>query len=82
MATAVTFYQEGKLEEALIAAGEVLRVIPNHVQAREFVSFVERRHSKEKKKGVSIENVRYCKACGTTVDAISQFCYHCGKRLT
>ncbi|MGH9962397.1 MAG: zinc-ribbon domain-containing protein [Pyrinomonadaceae bacterium] len=28
-----------------------------------------------------MEEVRYCKSCGTTVDAVSQFCYHCGKRL-
>jgi hypothetical protein len=82
MASAVAFYQEGKLEEALIAAHEVLRVNPNYLQAREFVSFVARRHTREQKKEYAIEKVRYCKACGTTADAVSQFCFRCGKRLT
>lgn len=81
MTAAVAFYQEGKLEEALIAAHEVLRVNPNYLQAREFVTFVERRQSKEQKREYLIEKVRYCKACGTTVDAVSQFCFRCGKRL-
>jgi hypothetical protein len=81
MASAVAFYQEGKLEEALIAAHEVLRVNPNYLQAREFVTFVERRQTKEQRREYLIERVRYCKACGTTVDAISQFCCRCGKRL-
>lgn len=81
MASAVAFYQEGKLEEALIAAHEVLRVNPNYLQAKEFVSFVAHRHSKEQKKEYVIEKVRYCKACGTTADAVSQFCFRCGKRL-
>lgn len=82
MASAVMFYQEGKLEEALIAAGEILRVNPNHVQAKEFVNFVERRQSRDRKKEFVVEKIRFCKACGTTVDAVSQFCFHCGKRLT
>ncbi|MCI0722576.1 MAG: hypothetical protein L0338_26930 [Acidobacteria bacterium] len=81
MASAVVFYQEGKLEEALIAVREILRVNPHHVQAREFVSFVERHQSKEKKRQPTIQKVRACRACGTEVDAVSQFCYHCGKRL-
>ena len=81
MASAVSFYQEGKFEEALIAAREILQVNPHHTQAKEFVSFVERRQSKERKREISIEKLRYCKACGTNVDAVSQFCFRCGKRL-
>jgi len=80
MASAVAFYQEGKREEALIAVREILRVNPNHVQAREFVSFVERHQGKDRKKPV-IQKVRACRSCGSEVDAVSQFCYHCGKRL-
>ncbi len=81
MASAVAFYQEGKREEALIAVREILRVNPNHVQAREFVSFVERHQGKDKKKQPTIQKVRACRSCGSEVDAVSQFCYHCGKRL-
>lgn len=81
MASAVAFYQEGKREEALIAVREILRVNPNHVQAREFVSFVERHQGKDRKKQPTIQKVRACRSCGSEVDAVSQFCYHCGKRL-
>ena len=79
MASAITFYQEGKREEALIAVREILRVNPNHVQAREFVSFVERHQGK--KKQPTIQKVRACRSCGSEVDAVSQFCCNCGKRL-
>jgi hypothetical protein len=81
MASAVAFYQEGKREEALIAVREILRVNPNHVQAREFVSFVERHQGKDKKKQPTIQKVRACRSCGSEVDAVSQFCCNCGKRL-
>ena len=81
MASAVAFYQEGKREEALIAVREILRVNPNHVQAREFVNFVERHQGKDRKKQPTIQKVRACRSCGSEVDAVSQFCYHCGKRL-
>ena len=81
MASAVAFYQEGKREEALIAVREILRVNPNHVQAREFVSFVERHQGKNKTKQPTIQKVRSCRSCGSEVDAVSQFCYRCGKRL-
>jgi hypothetical protein len=81
MTSAVAFYQEGKREEALVAVREILRVNPNHVQAREFVSFVERHQGKDRKKQPSIQKVRACRSCGSEVDAVSQFCYHCGKRL-
>lgn len=81
MASAVAFYQEGKREEALIAVREILRVNPNHVQAREFVSFVERHQGKDRKKQPTLQKVRACRTCGSEVDAVSQFCYHCGKRL-
>jgi tetratricopeptide (TPR) repeat protein len=79
MASAISFYQEGKREEALIAVREILRVNPNHVQAREFVSFVERHQGK--KKQPTIQKVRACRSCGSEVDAVSQFCCNCGKRL-
>lgn len=81
MASAVAFYQEGKREESLIAVREILRVNPNHVQAREFVSFVERHQGKARSKQPVIQKVRACRSCGSEVDAVSQFCYHCGKRL-
>jgi len=81
MASAVAFYHEGKREEALIAVREILRVNPNHVQAREFVSFVERHQGKDRKKQPTLQKVRACRSCGSEVDAVSQFCYHCGKRL-
>jgi hypothetical protein len=81
MLSAVAFYQEGKLTEALIAVREVLRVNPDQRQAREFIDFVERRMSKEKKKEIHLYAVRYCQNCGTTVDSVSAFCFHCGKRL-
>ena len=80
MFSAVTFYQEGKLTEALIAVKEVLRVNPDHRQAREFIDFVERR-MKKKKKEIAVVAVRYCHNCGTTVDSVSVFCFHCGKQL-
>jgi hypothetical protein len=81
MTSAVAFYQEGKREEALIAVREILRVNPNHVQAREFVSFVERHQGKDRNKQPAIQKVRACRSCGSEVDAVSQFCYHCGKKL-
>jgi hypothetical protein len=81
MASAVAFYQEGKREEALIAIREILRVNPNHVQAREFVNFVERHQGKDRKKQPTIQKVRACRSCGCEVDSVSQFCYHCGKKL-
>jgi len=81
MASAVVLYQEGKREEALVAVREILRVNPNHVQAREFVSFVERHQGKGRKKQPTIQKVRACRSCGSEVDAVSQFCYHCGKKL-
>jgi hypothetical protein len=81
MASAVALYQEGKREEALVAVREILRVNPNHVQAREFVSFVERHQGKDRKKQPTIQKVRACRSCGSEVDAVSQFCYHCGKKL-
>jgi hypothetical protein len=81
MASAVAFYQEGKREEALIAVREILRVNPNHVQAKEFVNFVQRHQGKDRNKQPVIQKVRACRSCGSEVDAVSQFCYHCGKRL-
>ena len=81
MASAVALYQEGKREEALVAVREILRVNPNHVQAREFVSFVERHQGKDRKKQPAIQKMRACRSCGSEVDAVSQFCYHCGKKL-
>jgi len=81
MASAVAFYQEGKREESLIAVRDILRVNPNHVQAREFVGFVERHRGRGRGKQPPIRNVRTCRSCGSEVDAVSQFCYRCGKRL-
>ena len=81
MASAVALYQEGKREEALVAVREILRVNPNHVQAREFVSFVERHQGKDRKKQPAVQKMRACRSCGSEVDAVSQFCYHCGKKL-
>ncbi len=82
MLSAASYYQEGKLQEALIAAKEVLRVIPEHEQARDFVSYVQKRLDKERRKGGSAERIRYCWACGIAVDSASQFCFHCGRRLS
>lgn len=81
MASAVGLYQEGKLEAAMIAVREILRVNPHHVQAREFVHFVERRESKERRKEPMVELMRFCRACGTAVDDVSVYCFRCGKRL-
>jgi hypothetical protein len=81
MAAAITYYQEGKLPEGLIAAKEVLRVIPNHQQAKEFVDFVQKRLDKENKKRMAGAEARTCASCGVVVDSISVFCFHCGKRL-
>ena len=81
MFSANLYYQEGKLAEALIAASEVLRIIPENQEVREFVSFVEKRLEKEKKKGKS-GTTSYCCSCGIAVDPISRFCFHCGHRLT
>jgi hypothetical protein len=81
MAAAITYYQEGKLSEGLIAAKEVLRVIPNHQQAKEFVDFVQKRLDKENKKRMAGAEARTCASCGVVVDSISVFCFHCGKRL-
>jgi hypothetical protein len=81
MASAITYYQEGKLPEGLIAAKEVLRVIPNHQQAKEFIDFVQKRLDKENKKKMAGAEARTCASCGVVVDSISIFCFHCGKRL-
>ena len=81
MRTAVSFYQEGKLGEALKTAQRVLQVNPHHTQAREFVEFVERRVNLKRKKKLEESPKKYCKTCGTIVDSSSQFCHHCGKRL-
>ncbi|MFN8006476.1 MAG: hypothetical protein U0V70_05520 [Terriglobia bacterium] len=81
MRTAVSFYQEGKFSEALMAAREVLQVNPNHTQAREFVEFVRRRSKPERKSEPNRNIETYCQTCGTSLDSNSQFCHHCGKRL-
>ena len=82
MLTATMLYQEGKLPEALIAANEVMRLLPNHQQAREFVEFVNKRVEKEWKKSQDGGRGRYCWSCGVAVDNVSQFCFHCGQRLS
>ncbi len=82
MRSAVTSYQEGKFPEALAAAQQVLKVNPNHTQARELVEFVQRRIDPARKKELEALLERYCKTCGTSVDSSSQFCHHCGKRLS
>jgi len=81
MLSASFHYQQGKLPEALIATNEVLRVMPDHQQARQFAELIQKRLDKEKKKALSVEKVRYCWACGVAVDSVSQYCYHCGHRL-
>jgi hypothetical protein len=81
MLSASFHYQQGKLPEALIATNEVLRVIPDHQQARQFAELVQKRLDKEKKKALSVEKIRHCWACGVAVDSVSQYCYHCGHRL-
>jgi hypothetical protein len=81
MASAVAFYKEGKLGEALVAAQGILRVNPDHAQAKEFVGFVGRRQHKEKKE-LTAEAERFCTACSSKVDAASHFCPHCGTRLS
>jgi len=81
MAAAITYYQEGKLPEGLIAAKEVLRVIPNDQQAKEFIDFVQKRLDRENKKRMAGAEARTCASCGVVVDSISVFCFHCGKRL-
>ena len=82
MLSASFHYQEGKLPEALIATKEVLRVIPQHQQARQFAEMVQKRIEKEKRKALRVSKVRYCWACGVAVDFISHYCHHCGHRLT
>lgn len=82
MLSASFHYQQGKLPEALIATNEVLRVMPEHRQARQFAELVQKRLEKEKKKALSVEKVRYCWACGVAVDSISHYCHHCGHRLS
>jgi hypothetical protein len=79
---ATGLYQEGKLLEALSTANEVLRLMPNHREAREFLEFVNKRLEKERKKAMSGERPRYCWHCGVAVELISRFCFHCGQRLT
>lgn len=81
MAAAISYYQEGKLPEGLIAAKEVLRVIPNHQQAKEFIDFVQKRLDKENKRRMIGVEARTCASCGVVVDSVSVFCFHCGKRL-
>jgi hypothetical protein len=81
MAAAIIYYQEGKLPEGLIAAKEVLRVIPNHQQAKEFIDFVQKRLDKENKRRMIGVEARTCASCGVVVDSVSVFCFHCGKRL-
>jgi hypothetical protein len=82
MLSASFHYQQGKLPEALIATNEVLRVMPEHTQARQFAELVEKRLEKERKKALSVDKVRYCWACGVAVDSISHYCHHCGHRLS
>jgi len=81
MLSANYYYQEGKLPEALMAANEVLGVMPEHQQAKEFVSFVQKRMGNERKKGKG-GKARHCGSCGTAVDSASLFCFHCGHRLS
>jgi len=82
MLSASFHYQQGKFPEALIATNEVLRVIPEHQQARQFAELVQKRLDKEKKKALSVDKVRYCWACGVAVDSVSYYCHHCGHRLS
>jgi hypothetical protein len=82
MLSASFHYQQGKLPEALIATKEVLRVIPEHQQARQFAEVIQKRLDREKKKAMRVDKIRYCWACGVAVDSVSQYCYHCGHRLS
>ena len=82
MLSASFHYQQGKLPEALIATNEVLRVMPEHQQARQFAELVQKRLEKEKKKALSVDKIRYCWTCGVAVDSISHYCHHCGHRLS
>jgi hypothetical protein len=83
MLTATMLYQEGKLQESLIAANEVMRILPNHQQAREFVDFVNKRLERELKKASAGDHrCRYCWSCGVAVDNVSRYCFHCGRQLS
>jgi hypothetical protein len=82
MLAASFHYQEGKLPEALIATNEVLRVIPDHQQAKQFAEFVQKRLDREKRKSMGGDKIRHCWACGVAVDSKSVFCFHCGHRLS
>ncbi|HVN80789.1 MAG TPA: zinc ribbon domain-containing protein [Terriglobia bacterium] len=82
MSKATTLYKEGKLPEALNSANEALQLVPNHQQAKEFVTFVHKRIEKENKKTSTGKKPRYCWYCGVVVDSIGRFCFHCGQRLT
>jgi len=50
MASAVSYYHERRLPEALAAAREALRLAPGHNDAREFVNFVQKRLDERKKR--------------------------------
>ncbi|MEW5977558.1 MAG: hypothetical protein AB1898_17330 [Acidobacteriota bacterium] len=80
MRLAVNYYQEGKLDEALIAAREVLRVIPHHSQAKELVDYVQKRLERERHKSM-MTSVKSCRSCGLIVEPDSRFCCHCGQRI-
>jgi hypothetical protein len=82
MLSANFHYQQGKLPEALIATKEVLRVLPEHQQARQFAELIQKRLEKERKRALSVDKLRYCRACGVAVEITSQYCHHCGRRLT
>jgi hypothetical protein len=81
MLTATMLYQEGKLPEALIASNEVMRLLPNHQQAREFVDFVNKRLEKGIKKASAGDRGRHCWSCGVAVDRVSRYCFRCGRQL-
>lgn len=50
MASAVSYYHERRLPEALAAAREALRLVSGHEDAREFVNFVQKRLDERKKR--------------------------------
>ena len=82
MSRAISLYQEGKLAEAVDAANEALRLVPNNQQAKEFVAFVDKRIENDKKKASVGKKFHFCRYCGVAVDSMSQVCFRCGKRLT
>src|SRR5438876_930043 len=67
--SAMNFYQEGKIPEALCIAKGVLLLMPDHPQAKEIVDLLQQYLDDAMPKGREEKRTQHCHACGVSIDS-------------